>query len=182
MNFSLGKAGIALTGTLVVILVLAFLLQRSGSSSQEKQLPQAPDVTLETSEETYTLSDLRGTPVILNFWARWCSFCRDEMPVMEGFHQKYATSSLVIIGVHRTTTESFEYGVDFARNEVNVTYPLAKDPSGEIFDAFSGHSRITPMTVLIDSDGKIRETLIGPRHKEQFEELLQKHFDLNATQ
>jgi thiol-disulfide isomerase/thioredoxin len=61
---------------------------------------RAPDFTLTTLDgETVTLSDLRGQPVLINFWATWCPPCRAEMPAIQAAYEQYAAQELVVLGV-----------------------------------------------------------------------------------
>lgn len=61
----------------------------------------APDFTLTTvTGETFTLSALRGKPVVLNFWATWCPPCRAELPELQAASGRYA-DQVVIVGVNQ---------------------------------------------------------------------------------
>ena len=158
----------------IVLLVAGFLgviffypLQSSSA------LGKAPNFALSSTEGTIYMEELRGRPIVLNFWATWCIFCRDEMPELEELRKEYGPEELVILGVHRTATESFEAGLAFAR-EIGITYPLIRDSAeGSIFNHFARGSFVTPMTVFIDREGFVKETIIGPRRKDQFRELIE---------
>jgi peroxiredoxin len=60
----------------------------------------APGFTLvDIDGQVVQLSDFRGRPVWINFWASWCQFCRAEMPVMEERYQREQASGLVMLGI-----------------------------------------------------------------------------------
>lgn len=117
----------------------------------------APDFTLTTlSGETLTLSDLRGTPVVLNFWATWCGPCRSEMPAFEAVSEAYA-GQVVFVGVN--VAETPDAVQDFVDNVVGVTYPLPLDPDHAVADSY--RVRAFPSTFFIDANGVVHETIFG---------------------
>lgn len=118
----------------------------------------APDFLLEQVEGGETrLSDYRGRPVVLNFWASWCRPCRQEMPLLVEASERYAGDGLVVIGLNlqegRSLIEPFadDYGIDF---------PLLIDRDGEVGDRY----RLLglPTTYFIDAEGVIRGSFAGP--------------------
>lgn len=118
-----------------------------------------------------SLSDFKGKVVFLDFWAAWCPFCVGELPEIEQVHQTYG--DIVVIGVHRTNTESLETGRKFAE-ERGVTYTLLQDSDGSVYDAFTGGRPFMPVAVFIDKEGKVQDTLFGPKTSEQIRTILDK--------
>lgn len=118
----------------------------------------APDFTLTSTDgETFTLSALRGRPVILNFWATWCPPCRAEMPAFEQVWQRYKADGLVILGIDQG--ESKAVVERFARQEVGTTFPLLLDQTTEIGAIYG--VRALPTTVFIDTEGRIQALKVG---------------------
>ncbi len=119
---------------------------------------KAPDFTLQTfSGETLRLSDLRGKPVMLNFWASWCPPCREEAPLLEDTWREYQRTGVVFVGVNVWDSERD------ARNflsEYDITYPNGRDPGTGISIDY-GLSGI-PETYFIDRRGNISRKWIGP--------------------
>ena len=81
----------------------------------------APDFELETLDgERFRLSDLRGHPLILNFWASWCGPCRREMPALVRLADRFRDAGLIVVGVNieesRGAARGFadEFGIDFS--------------------------------------------------------------------
>ena len=102
--------------------------------------------------EPIKLSDLRGSPVLLNFWATWCTPCRTEVPELAALHERYGPAGLQVIGVstdHAGAEEQVRAFVD----EENVPYTILRDPENRATALF-GLSGL-PATFLFDSDGAL---------------------------
>lgn len=128
---------------------------------------RAPDFQLQSLDgETVALSDLRGKPVMLNFWATWCGPCRLEMPfIQEIFEDKAWADRLEIttvnVGEESSQVENFmeHYGLSF-----HVL--LDKDTSV----AQNYNIRGIPTTFFIDKNGIIKDVQIGAfREKAEIE-------------
>ncbi len=118
----------------------------------------APDFSLTSLDgEQVRLSDYRGKPVILNFWATWCPPCRAEMPALEEIWQQYGEGGVVVLGVDQG--ESPQLVTQFAREEIPVTFPILLDIDQSIGDGY--WVRSLPSTFFIDTDGVIQEIHIG---------------------
>ncbi len=103
------------------------------------------------------LSDFRGRPVVLNFWATWCHPCRQEMPQFVNAYDKYKDKGLVVIGLDLQEGPALiqpfaqDYGID---------YPILVDRTGQVGDKY----RLLglPTTVFIDANGIIQSIYSGP--------------------
>jgi cytochrome c biogenesis protein CcmG, thiol:disulfide interchange protein DsbE len=102
------------------------------------------------------LADLRGRPIVVNFWASWCPPCVAEMPDFERVHWRLG-DRVAFLGVNQR--DQPQAAEELART-TGVTYPLAVDPAGRSFDAFGG--RGMPTSVLIRADGTVAEVFAGP--------------------
>jgi thiol-disulfide isomerase/thioredoxin len=101
------------------------------------------------------LADLRGRPVVLNFWASWCPPCLAEMPEFQRVHQRLG-DRVAFLGVNQR--DQAQAAEQLARSS-GVTYPLATDAAGRAFDAFGGLGM--PTTVLIRADGTVADIFAG---------------------
>jgi cytochrome c biogenesis protein CcmG, thiol:disulfide interchange protein DsbE len=116
----------------------------------------APDFSLETLDgDTFTLSHMRGQPVILNFWATWCPPCRVEIPHFEQASRAY-NGQVAIIGVD--DGEQADLVRPFAR-EVGMSYPVPLDVDSVVSRRYRVNS--LPTTFFIDAEGIIRNVHIG---------------------
>jgi peroxiredoxin len=101
------------------------------------------------------LADLRGRPVVLNFWASWCPPCAAEMPEFQRVHRRLG-DRVAFLGVNQR--DQAQAAEQLARSS-GVTYPLALDVAGRSFDAFGGLGM--PTTVLIGADGTVADIFAG---------------------
>lgn len=119
----------------------------------------APDFNLTTLDgQPVRLSDLRGQPVVINFWASWCPPCRAEMPALQRVQDEYAAQGVRIFIINATAQDSLADMQDFLR-EYNLTMTVPLDPTGAAMHAYQVRS--LPSTFFITRDGIIREVVIG---------------------
>lgn len=121
-----------------------------------------------------SLSEYVGTPVILNFWASWCPFCIAEMPDFERVH-KDAGESVAFLGVNLQDDPS---SATRLAGETGVTYRLARDPQGVVYQAFGGIAM--PTTVFIDAEGLVREVVTGQMSQSQLRTKIAEHFSVDV--
>jgi len=118
----------------------------------------APDFSLPTLDGSEVrLADLRGKPVILNFWATWCPPCRREMPALEIVWQQHGRGDVMVLGVDQG--ESVSLVSEYVRQNVGVTFPLLLDRRQDVGDLYLVRS--LPTTFFIDAAGIIREIRVG---------------------
>lgn len=116
----------------------------------------APDFSLTTtSGETFKLSDLRGKPVVLNFWATWCPPCRAELPEMQAASQRLA-GQVAIVGVDQAEAPA---DVQAFAEKLGITYPIPLDKNADASRLYAVRS--LPTTFFIDRSGTIRQIQIG---------------------
>ena len=115
----------------------------------------APDFTLSDSGRTVTLSQMRGKPVLLNFWASWCPPCVEEMPSLVQL-QKEIGSKATILAVSVDSDENAYQQFVRDHNVDLLTIRDAKQVSNSLYGTFK-----FPETYVIDKNGKIVRKFIG---------------------
>jgi thiol-disulfide isomerase/thioredoxin/outer membrane lipoprotein-sorting protein len=121
----------------------------------------APELSLKTLDgERITLSELRGRPVMLAFWASWCGPCRRELPTIIELEQEYKDRGLVVLGVN---DEGKGPARKYAR-EAGLSFPTLDDTSRKAHRGY--RVRSIPTTFLIDADGKIVRFFSGAKDEE----------------
>ena len=127
----------------------------------------APDFTLPMlNGKTLTLSTLRGTPVLVNFWASWCPPCRQEMPEIEKFH-RLEGNGVAIVGVD--FQEPAPIVQDFIGKH-GFTWTFVLDGDGQVTSAYRVHN--FPTSFFLDANGIVRVAYTGPMHLGQMESFL----------
>jgi len=117
----------------------------------------APDFTLTTLEgEAFTLSELRGKPVVLNFWATWCPPCRAELPELQSAAARY-DGEIVLAGVNQAEAET---AVAAFAHDLGINFPIPLDAQARVSRLYGARS--LPTTFFIDRQGIIRQVQIGP--------------------
>ncbi|MBI2051382.1 TlpA family protein disulfide reductase [Candidatus Roizmanbacteria bacterium] len=123
-----------------------------------------PDLTLtDYGGKKVRLSDFRGKPLIINSWAAWCPFCRDELPDFSEI-QKELGDRVVIIAVDRA--ESRDVAKKYT-DELGVTgdFVFLLDPQDSFYKAIGGFSM--PETIFATKDGKVVDHKRGVMEKEE---------------
>ncbi len=129
----------------------------------------APDFALPTLDgQIVRLSDFKGKPVLLNFWATWCGPCRAEFPDFQKASVDNA-DTLVIIGINNTSTDQKDQVPAFLE-EFRVTYPIVLDETGETAKAYGILG--LPTSIFIDRNGNVNEIFTGPINKAYIESKL----------
>jgi peroxiredoxin len=126
----------------------------------------APDFTLNSTRGlSFRLSQYRGQPVLLNFFATWCGPCRSEMPAVQRVYARYRPQGLAILAVD--LNEGAEPVSNLGR-ELKLTYPLLLDYNGKIADSYGARS--IPRSFFIDANGIIRTVRVGSLDEDQITE------------
>jgi thiol-disulfide isomerase/thioredoxin len=127
----------------------------------------APEFKLANLDgKNVSLSDFKGHPLVVNFWATWCGPCKVEMPWFEEFRKKYAANGFEVLGL----TDDADAGRDvIARSagKLGVTYPILLT-DGAVQKAY-GDPDVLPMSFYVGKDGKVVEVTAGLGTKDELE-------------
>jgi peroxiredoxin len=133
----------------------------------DDQSRQLADFTLtDLNGKSWTLKDLKGKVVLLNFWATWCPPCRKEMPDLETLYRRFGPQGLVILGIDDEEADKVKPFVA----QQGITYPVLLDRGRKVNTLF-GIAGI-PKTFVYDREGKIVAQSIDMRTQKQFLEML----------
>lgn len=124
------------------------------SQNEEKEKIEAPDFTvLDIDGNPVKLSDLFGKPIVLNFWASWCSPCKSEMPEFNEVYKDLGEDiTFVMVNLVDGQRETKETGTQYI-TEQGFSFPVYFDTEQEAANAYG--IRSIPTTVFIDKDGYI---------------------------
>lgn len=117
----------------------------------------SPDFTLDGLDgRAISLSDYRGRPVLVNFWASWCPPCRGEMPDLEEIQREYGADGLVVLAVNlrEEPTAAQRYA-----ETLGLTFPIVLDRSARAAARYNVTG--LPMSYFVGRDGVIRDLNVG---------------------
>lgn len=121
--------------------------------------PAAPDFTLSGPHgELYRFSDMRGKPIIVNFWATWCPPCRAEMPSLQRAWEAVEEEGILILAIN--VGEDAATVREFLA-EVPVDFPLPLDTDSEVTQGWP--LKGLPTTFVVDPDGRLAYRAEGER-------------------
>ena len=152
------------------VVVLAFGLRPKSSTKLSGQTASNFELTAFNGEfegQQFSLDELRGQPVVLNFWASWCVECDKEMALLEQAWHEYQDQGVWFIGVDYLDIDS--EGLAYL-DRYGITYPNGPDIGSRIFQDYE--STGVPETFFIDRDGIIQHVQIGPLNQPQLYALL----------
>ena len=118
-----------------------------------------------------SMDSLKGSVVILDFWATWCPPCRESLPFLSDMHRKYGKQGLQIVGM--SVDEGGERQVKAFASEKNLPYHIVM--ATEKVRADYG-VRAVPVLYIIDRNGNVAEKMTGfsPYHGKVMENLIKK--------
>jgi peroxiredoxin len=119
----------------------------------------APRFTLETIEgELLSLNDIEDQPVLVFFWASWCSVCKRTMPGLQSVYEDYKSSGFEILAINTAYQDSLTAASAYYITQ-GYTFPFLIDRDGAVSQAYQTHA--LPTSVLVGPDGKVIDVVIG---------------------
>jgi thiol-disulfide isomerase/thioredoxin len=154
------------------------LLSPFGTSAEYKssEIATAPELASGSwiNSEPLKLKDLRGRVVLIEFWTFGCINCRNTLPFVKSWHDRYREKGLTVIGVHSPEFDE-ERDVDNLRRQVvslGIRYPIVSDNDYQTWNAYKVEG--WPTIFLLDKQGRIRWMRVGEGNYDEAERLIQK--------
>jgi thiol-disulfide isomerase/thioredoxin len=163
---SITESGLGRRGrrtALLAGLTAALIVATTAKALTPGDVPPAIDIA-DRAGKKVDLRELIGQVVLVDFWASWCGPCREEMPVLEELHKKYADRGLVIVGVNIDHSEKKMNG--FLKS-TPVSFRVVHDRKLAVASKYEPATM--PSSYFIARDGKIRYIHEGFRKKEAIE-------------
>jgi cytochrome c biogenesis protein CcmG/thiol:disulfide interchange protein DsbE len=178
----------ALTVVLLFVALLIYGIASKGpddridSTLAKGQAPDAPAFTLEVlergtlpprlkrplgralSDGRVSISELRGTPVVLNLWASWCTPCKQESPRLRAGWERLGRQGVAFLGLNIQDLRGDAR--DFSK-ENGLTYPSVRDARRGVADSYGATG--IPETFFVDADGRVVGHVIGVVSEQQLE-------------
>ena len=132
---------------------------------EEKIVEKAKDFSVTNQDgQIVKLSDYFGSPIVVNFWATWCSPCKSELPAFEELSKEYdGKVKFMMVNLTDGYQETVEIVKEFV-NANNYTFPVFFDTEYSASSAYQ--INYIPETIFIDKDGNMVNKYIGAMNKE----------------
>jgi thiol-disulfide isomerase/thioredoxin len=177
-----------LIGIVVAIAIVAVSVYATGFSKQlltpffgastafkSSESAAAPDLASGNwiNSEPLKLKDLRGRVVLIEFWTFGCYNCRNTLPFIKTWHERYQDKGLTVIGVHSPEFDE-ERDVEKVRSEIaslGIRYPVVTDNDYQTWNAYNVEA--WPTMFLLDKQGRIRWKHVGEGSYDEAERMIQ---------
>ena len=149
--------------------ILHYLINPNGSNtsgSPDKLSTQALFAAqlIDAEGKSQALKQWQGKTIVLNFWATWCTPCREEMPELSELNTEFKQRNVVVIGIavdELSVIKAFAH--DTKKDAIKVSYPLlAAEVEGmDLASSLGNDKGVLPYTVIIKPDGTVLKTYFG---------------------
>lgn len=157
---------------------------RTITAYRSSNFSTAPDLAAGDwiNSEPLKLKDLRGRVVLIDFWTFGCYNCRNTLPFIKGWHDRYRDKGLTVVGVHSPEFDH-EKKIENLRREVDsleIPYPVVSDNNYQTWDAYNVAA--WPTIFLLDKQGQIRWVHVGEGNYDEAERMIQELLAEKETQ
>jgi thiol-disulfide isomerase/thioredoxin len=139
--------------------------QESGAHRARPIPTDVPNVSLaDVDGVKHALSEWKGRPLLINFWATWCEPCRREIPLLKALRREHAADGVEVVGI----AVDFRDAVQRYSQEMGIDYPvLVGEQDGLDAIAAFGMDTVFPFTVFVDRQGRIVTLEIGELRQDE---------------
>jgi peroxiredoxin len=144
---------------LILLFFLPLFIAACGQGPKVAEVGKpAPDFTLvDRKGKTWTLSELKGQVVFVNFWATWCPPCREEMPSMQRLYSSLPKDKFKMLAILNKDEPAL---ADNFAAKLGITMPILDDQANNVGTKY-GLTGL-PETFIVDKQGVLRKKFIGP--------------------
>ena len=150
---------------IATFIVLIFALASVYASSADVQTVEFPNITVfDKDGNVVNLTDFRGNPVVLNFWASWCGPCKNEMPAFDEVYKEVGNDVyFVMVDMADGVRETVESGSAYVE-KMGYSFPVYYDTAHNA--AYTLGISSIPMTIFLDAKGHGVTYYIGALNKD----------------
>lgn len=163
----MGKKLVPIFVIIATLGIVGFLMNGLSEKASANPGDQAIEFELkDINGQVYQLSDFKGQPVVLNFFATWCQPCIDEAPELEAFGEEYKDAKLIIIAKGESKSRMEKY---INESDSKLLYLLdTKEETSKEYNVIG-----QPDTLILNKDGVIVERFTGPTTKARLIEIIE---------
>ena len=156
-------------GSLVLLLIAglaaagsgAWVALSRGTSHPLRPGALAPDFELPAlSGGSEALSRYRGRVLFVNFWATWCTPCREEAPALQILYERLRDAGFSVLAISIDDPGARDKVEAFART-LELDFPILLDPDQTVYHAYQAYG--VPETFVVDRQGRVVERFVGPK-------------------
>jgi len=166
----------------IFIAIVAFAIGIAVNSSRTEPISEASvllSAKLETNDAGTgesgidTVQNQLGELTLVNFWATWCSPCREEMPLFEAMYRLHQKDGFRVIGVAIDNPSRSQPFLD----SMDISYPIlyAEKTGMQLLEKTGNAQGLLPYSVLLDKDGGVVDQVVGKIDGAQIQAWLQTH-------
>ncbi len=167
---------------LLFIAIVAFAIGIAVNTSRTETVSEASallSAKLETSDAktatsgTDTVQNQLSELTLINFWATWCSPCREEMPLFEAMYRLHKKDGFSVVGVAIDNPSRSQPFLD----SMDITYPIlyAENTGMQLLEKTGNAQGLLPYSLLLDKDGNVVDQVLGKINQAQIQNWLNAH-------
>ncbi len=169
--------GLVALASLGIMIWLAVMVKTgldftSGKSPAQDDRPEIDFTVKDLSGAAVSLNSLHGKVVLVNFWATWCSPCKEEMPLLQAYYDAHKEENFTLVAVN--VSDDVEDAQAFII-ENGYTFPVWSDPPGNVLIDLDMNG--LPASLVIDAQGKLVKRWIGPLAREDLDDIITPLFE-----
>lgn len=158
-----------------LVLIFAVPAQADGTAELPAAAPLFDATLWDADDRPFAMAALRGRPLVVNFWARWCGPCRVEIPELAKVHRKLKDKGLVVVGIGLEDKAASVR--EFAQAyEMDYTVLLAKERGISLLQALGNAKAGLPYTLVIDAQGRVVARKLGLMTRSELEAAVERLF------
>ena len=149
--------------------------KNSEVNTQNPHYPELVDFSWNENGQEKKLSDFKGKVILLNFWATWCPPCKRELPDLSSIARDLDGKDFKIIGI---SVDEQPGAMESYLKANSLPYTVIHEQGdllGKYMSVTGGDQNVIPQTFIIYKKGRVVETLIGSRSKQDFLSLINKY-------
>ncbi|MRR31464.1 TlpA family protein disulfide reductase [bacterium] len=151
----------------LAVMVMGGLNLRQTAASGEEQAPELDFTVKKLDGSPVALSSLRGQVVLVNFWATWCTPCKEEMPLLQAYYDAHKEDGFVLVGIN--VSDDVEDAQAFI-SQYGYTFPVWSDAAGNVLIDLNMNG--LPASLVVDAQGRLVKRWIGPLAQEDLDQVI----------